>query len=146
VIVTDTDNAAAAAIPSASGHFPASFDEALKFFEDPHFCVRYLSHLRWPEGIECPYCQRRTVCSYVSTRRVFKCRICRKQFSPRAKTILEDSAIPLNKWFAAIWMLANSDRRVSSVEIHRVLGISQKSAWFLLQRLRLAAQSEHESL
>ncbi len=98
--------------------------------------------MRWTDGVTCPYCQGKAV-SYLSTRRKWKCmnKECHKQFSVKVGTIMEDSPIGLDKWLAAIWMIANDKNGISSYEIHRALDITQKSAWFLLHRIRLAMQT-----
>lgn len=122
--------------------FPKTLQEAIKFFADPETCVTFMAQLRWPEGVTCPDCEGKAV-SYLSTRRMWKCmnKACHKQFSVKRGTIMEDSAIGLDKWLAAIWLIANAKNGVSSYEIHRALGVTQKSAWFLLHRIRLAMQT-----
>ena len=103
----------------------------------PRFC-----QMRWPNGVVCPHCEGKAV-SYLSTRRTWKCmnKACHKQFSVKVGTIMEDSAIGLDKWLCAIWMIANCKNGISSYEIHRAIGVTQKSAWFLLHRIRLAMQT-----
>jgi len=103
-------------------------------------CHDYLEHMRWPNGVECPICLSREV-SYLSTRRLWKCKACKKQFSVKVGSIMEDSPIGLDRWMAAIWLIANAKNGISSYEIHRALGITQKSAWFLLHRIRKAMQN-----
>ena len=122
--------------------FPKTLQEAIKFFADPDTCVTFMAQLRWPEGVTCPHCQGKAV-SYLSTRRMWKCmnRECHKQFSVKVGTIMEDSAIGLDKWLAAIWLIANAKNGISSYEIHRALGVTQKTGWFLLHRIRLAMQT-----
>jgi len=78
---------------------------------------------------------------YVKSRRIWKCRACAKQFSVKVGTIFEDSPIGLDKWLAAMWMIANAKNGISSYEIHRALGVTQKTAWFMLHRIRLALQA-----
>lgn len=123
-------------------HFPKTLQEAIKFFSDLDTCNTFLAQLRWPDGVTCPHCQGKAV-SYLSTRRTWKCmnKACHKQFSVKVGTIMEDSAIGLDKWLAAIWLIANAKNGVSSYEIHRAIGVTQKSAWFLLHRIRLAMQT-----
>jgi transposase-like protein len=123
-------------------NFPKTLQEAIKFFADPDTCVTFMAQLRWPEGVTCPDCNGKAV-SYLSTRRMWKCmnKACHKQFSVKRGTIMEDSAISLDKWLAAIWLIANAKNGISSYEIHRALGVTQKSAWFLLHRIRLAMQT-----
>jgi transposase-like protein len=123
-------------------NFPKTLQEAIKFFADPDTCVTFMAQLRWPEGVTCPDCNGKAV-SYLSTRRMWKCmaKECHRQFSVKRGTIMEDSAISLDKWLAAIWLIANAKNGISSYEIHRALGVTQKSAWFLLHRIRLAMQT-----
>jgi transposase-like protein len=122
--------------------FPKTLQEAIKFFADPETCVTFMAQLRWPEGVTCPNCEGKAV-SYLTTRRMWKCmdKDCRKQFSVKVGTLMEDSAIGLDKWLAAIWLIANAKNGISSYEIHRALGVTQKSGWFLLHRIRLAMQT-----
>jgi transposase-like protein len=123
-------------------HTPKTLQEAIRFFSDPDTCIQFMTPLRWPNGIKCPNCGS-TEHSYLKTRRVWKCRAkaCRKQFSIKVGTIMEDSPLGLDKWLAAIWLIANAKNGISSWEVHRALGITQKSAWFLLHRIRLAMQT-----
>ncbi|HEX8140691.1 MAG TPA: IS1595 family transposase [Pyrinomonadaceae bacterium] len=123
-------------------NFPKTLLEAIKYFSDPDTCNTFMAQLRWPDGVTCPHCEGKAV-SYLSTRRKWKCmnKECHKQFSVKVGTIMEDSPIGLDKWLAAIWMIANCKNGVSSYEIHRALGVTQKSAWFLLHRIRLAMQT-----
>src|SRR5687767_5105707 len=120
--------------------FPRTLQQAITYFSDAENCVSFLSQLRWPEGVECPICDGTEV-SYLSTRRLWKCKACKKQFSVKVGSIMEDSPISLDKWLAAIWLIANAKNGISSMEIHRSLGITQKSAWFLLHRIRKAMQN-----
>ena len=123
-------------------NFPKTLLEAIKYFSDLDTATTFMAQLRWPDGVTCPHCQGKAV-SYLSTRRKWKCmnKECHKQFSVKVGTIMEDSPIGLDKWLAAIWMIANCKNGISSYEIHRALGITQKSAWFLLHRIRLAMQT-----
>jgi transposase-like protein len=114
--------------------------EAIRYFSDPDACLNFLIPLRWRDGIACPRCESKEY-SFLSTRRLWKCKGCKKQFSIKVGTIMEDSPIGLDKWLAAIWLIANAKNGVSSWEVHRSLGITQKSAWFLLHRIRLAMQT-----
>jgi transposase-like protein len=122
--------------------FPQTLQEAILYFKDLETCTTFMAQLRWPDGVTCPHCQGKAV-SYLSTRYKWKCmnKECHKQFSVKVGTIMEDSPIGLDKWLAAIWMIANAKNGVSSYEIHRALDITQKSAWFLLHRIRLAMQT-----
>jgi len=125
---------------SSKQKLPTTLLEAIRYFADPDVCVEYVAKMRWPDGPVCPRCES-TEHSYISTRRVWKCKSCKRQYSVKVGSIFEDSAIPLDKWLAAIWMIANSKNGVSSHELGRSLGVTQKSAWFMLHRIRLAMQT-----
>lgn len=114
---------------------PKTLQQAIQYFTDEQVCIDAVASMRWANGPECPYCQTKEP-YYLASQKRWKCRSCRKQFSVKVGTIFEDSAIPLNKWLPALWMLVNDKNGVSSYELHRALGISQKSAWFVLHRLR----------
>jgi transposase-like protein len=118
---------------------PKTLQEAIVFFSNRDNCVRYLVECRWPDGVVCPTCGRSDV-SYVAKRRVWQCktRHPKAQFSVKVGTIFEDSPISLDKWLMAMWMVPNCKNGISSWEIHRSLGVTQKTAWFLLHRIRLA--------
>src|SRR2546427_1233074 len=118
---------------------PATLLEAMKYFADPHSCLRFVADLRWPNGVACPRCQAKEP-RFIKTRRLWECKGCHKQFSVKVGTIFEDSAIGLDKWLCAIWMIVNAKNGVSSYEIHRSLGVTQKTAWFMMHRIRLALQ------
>lgn len=120
--------------------FPKTLQEAIKFFADLDTCTTFMAQIRWPEGVTCPICEGKAV-SYLSTRRLWKCKACKKQFSVKQGTVMEDSPIGLDKWLAAVWLIANAKNGISSCEIARALGVTQKSAWFLLHRIRLAMQN-----
>lgn len=120
---------------------PRSLLEAVKYFADKDIALDFVRAMRWPQGVTCPHCQAPDP-SFLKTRRIWKCRSCRKQFSAKVGTIFEDSPLPLSKWLPAIWMLANAKNGVSSYELGRALGVTQKTAWFMLHRIRLAMQSE----
>jgi transposase-like protein len=120
---------------------PQTLVEAIRYFSDPEVCIRFVAELRWPEGKPvCPVCGGKEH-SYLTTRRLWKCKGCKKQFSVKVGTIFEDSPLGLDKWLAAIWLIGNAKNGVSSYEIHRAIGITQKSAWFVLHRIRLAMQA-----
>jgi transposase-like protein len=111
--------------------------EAIRFFSDPQICVEAVANVRWPDGPFCPKCLRRRL-SFLKTRLMWKCLDCKKQFSVKVGTIFEDSPVGLDKWLTAMWMLANCKNGISSYEIGRGLGVTQKTAWFMLQRIRYA--------
>jgi transposase-like protein len=124
-------------------HEPKTLQEAIQYFADPNNCIDYLANRRWKDSVpECPTCGSREV-SFMPSRRVWQCktRHPKCQFSIKVGTIFEDSPIGLDKWLTAMWMMANCRNGVSSWEIHRTLGVTQKSAWFMLQRIRFAMQS-----
>jgi transposase-like protein len=120
---------------------PPTLVEAVRYFADPDICVRFVAAVRWPDKPECPNCQGKEH-FYLKTRRVWKCKACSKQFSVKVGTIFEDSAVPLDKWLIAFWMLVNCKNGVSSYELERDLKVTQRTAWFMLQRLRLATQAK----
>jgi len=111
--------------------------EAIRYFSDPMVCLEFVSKAKWPDGPECPRCQGKKL-SFLRTRLMWTCLGCRKQFSVKIGTIFEDSPIPLDKWICAMWMLANCKNGVSSYEIANDLKVTQKTAWFMLQRIRHA--------
>jgi transposase-like protein len=119
---------------------PKTLVEAIRYFSDPDNCHNFLLPLLWPEGIACPRCGSKNH-SFLSTRRLWKCKDCKKQFSIKVGTIMEDSPLGLDKWLTAMWLIVNAKNGISSYEVHRDLGITQKSAWFLMHRIRLAMQS-----
>jgi len=120
--------------------FPTTLQQAILYFSDANNCSNFLSQMRWPNGVECPVCDSREV-SYLSTRRLWKCKACKKQFSVKVGSIMEDSPIGLDRWMAAIWLIANAKNGISSCELARSLGMTQKSAWFVLHRIRKAMQN-----
>jgi len=119
---------------------PKTLQQAIVYFSDPDRAFDYAKKLRWPDGeVVCPRCGEAKN-YFIKTRKLWLCRGCNKQFTLKVGTIFEDSGLGLDKWMTAFWMLCNCKNGVSSMEIHRTLGITQKSAWFMLQRLRLAMQ------
>jgi transposase-like protein len=121
---------------------PRTLMEAIRHFADPDVSLKTMVELRWPNGVHCPTCGRVDV-RYIATRRLWECKEKhpKRQFSAKLGTIFEDSPLGLDKWFTAIWMIANCKNGVSSYEIHRALGVTQKTAWFMLHRIRLAMQA-----
>lgn len=119
---------------------PTNLLEAIRYFSDLDVATDYVAKLRWPGGPVCPRCGA-TEYSYISTRRIWKCKGCKKQYSVKVGTIFEDSALGLDKWLPAVWLAANSKNGISSHELGRALGVTQKSAWFMLHRIRLAMQN-----
>jgi len=117
---------------------PKTLTEAIRFYEDPANCIAVVKEMRWPDGEPiCPHCGVRRNYWLAKVMR-WKCAACRKQFTAKTGSIFEDSPIALDKWLIAIWMLANSKNGVSSYELARSIGVTQKSGWFMLQRIRYA--------
>lgn len=115
---------------------PVTLQQAIAYFADADRAFDYAKFLRWPEGkVICPRCESGSN-SFVKTRRLWFCNGCKKQFTVKVGTIFEDSALGLDKWMTAVWMICNSKNGISSYELHRALGITQKSAWFMLHRIR----------
>ena len=120
---------------------PETLIEAVRYFSDKKTCAEYMVKIKWPDGvIRCPKCGGENV-GLLTTREIYKCRACKKQFSAKVDTIFENSPLGLDKWFVAIWMEANCKNGISSLELHRALGITQKSAWFMGHRIRLAMRT-----
>ncbi len=121
---------------------PKTLLEAIKHFADPDVTHNLMVSMRWPHGVHCPTCGRTDV-RFISTRRIWECKEKhpRRQFSFKVGTIFEDSPISLDKWFAGIWMVANCKNGISSYEMARDLGITQKSAWYMDHRIRLAMKT-----
>jgi transposase-like protein len=122
---------------------PETLQDAINFFSEPDNCLGYLIARRWPDGVECPTCGATDV-RFITTRRMWECKNThpRKQFSVKVGSIMEDSAIGLDKWLVAMWLVANCKNGISSYELHRTIGVTQKSAWFMLHRIRLAMQDD----
>lgn len=111
--------------------------DVMMHFSDESVCKKYLEKKRWEDGnIICPHCKHDG--KIYIMKKNYKCSSCRKQFSVTKGTIFENSAIPLQKWFAAIWLMTSHKKGISSLQLHRDLGVTQKSAWFMLQRIRYA--------
>lgn len=120
--------------------FPETLMGAVKYFANPDNAFAFMVAIRWPDGkICCPNCSCERV-SFLSTRKLWKCLECKKQFSAKVGTIFEDSALGYDKWFPAFWMIVNAKNGISSCELARAIGVTQKSAWHMLHRIRLALQ------
>jgi transposase-like protein len=119
---------------------PLTLIDVIRNFSDPDVCVQFVASLRWSDGPECPMCGGKDH-SYLKTRHIWKCKACKKQFSVKVGTIFEDSPIGLDKWLCAMWLMTDCKNGISSYEMARDLGIIQKSAWFMLHRVRKAQQS-----
>jgi len=122
---------------------PTTLIEAVRYFADPDIALAFMAKLRWPNGVVvCPTCEDTDV-RFLPSRRLWQCRNRhpRSQFSIKVGTVMEDSPIGLDKWLPAFWMIINDKNGVSSHEMARSLGVTQKSAWFMLHRIRLAMQT-----
>src|SRR4051812_44391631 len=123
---------------------PKSLMEAVKFFTDLDVCHARMAQIKWPDGVvKCPECGGENV-GIIASRRMFQCKAkdCRKQFSVKVGTIFEDSPLGLDKWFVAVWSIVNAKNGISSCELARALGVTQKSAWFMLHRVRHALKAQ----
>lgn len=120
---------------------PTTLLQATRYFSDLDVCRETLVALRWPDGVTCPTCGSGAVV-FLKTRKIWKCSNdhTKRQFSVKVGTIFEDSPIGLDKWFMAMWLLGNCKNGISSLELHRSIKVTQKTAWFMLQRIRLAMQ------
>jgi len=117
---------------------PETLQKAIAFFSDPENAFKAAVEFRWPGGnVTCPRCNGKKH-SFIKTRRIWFCYDCKKQFTVKVSTIMEDSPIGLDKWMIAIWMIANCKNGVSSYELGKVLGVRQNTAWFMLHRIRTA--------
>jgi len=122
--------------------FPKTLHDAIKYFADDDRALDFMKSIRWPDGvIKCPTCASTDV-SFLSTRRIWKCKNAheKRQFSVKVGTVLEDSPIAIDKWLCGFWLIANCKNGISSYELAKDIGITQKSAWFMLHRIRLAMQ------
>src|SRR5689334_11299969 len=126
----------------AANESPRTLQEAVIHYADRDVCQRELVAARWPDGVECPTCGRKDV-AYLANQRRWQCKgkHPKRQFSAKLGTIFEDSPISLCKWFVAIWLISSAKNGISSYELHRAIGVTQKTAWFMLHRIRLAMQT-----
>ena len=115
--------------------------ELYKRFPTEEACNKYLEEQRWREKIVCPHCNHDVVYRFKDGK-YFKCKACRLKFTVRVGTIFEDSHLPLQKWFFAIYILNSLKKGISSIQLAKYLGITQKSAWFVLHRIRIATEQE----
>jgi transposase-like protein len=118
---------------------PTNLQDAIRYFADLDRCTEILAASRWPEGVTCPTCANKEV-RYIKTRRLWECKTKhpKRQFSVKVGTVFEDSPIGLDKWFTAAWLIANCKKGISSHEIARDINVTQKTAWFMDHRIRLA--------
>jgi transposase-like protein len=123
---------------------PKTLQEAIIYFADADNCLNYLVSKRWANGVVCPTCGSKKV-GFLANQRRWQCsnKHPKRQFSVKVGTIFEDSPLGLDKWLPAVWLVTNCKNGVSSWEVHRDLGVTQKTAWFMLHRIRLAMQGEN---
>ncbi|HVU47229.1 MAG TPA: IS1595 family transposase [Terracidiphilus sp.] len=120
---------------------PVTLQQAIVYFSDSDRAFEYAKFLRWPDNkVTCPRCESDSN-SFVKTRKIWFCNGCKKQFTIKVGTIFEDSPIGLDKWMTAVWMICSYKNGISSYELHRTIGVTQKSAWFMLHRIREAMKS-----
>jgi transposase-like protein len=118
---------------------PTNLVEAVRYFDDLDTATEFIAKIRWPDGPLCPRCGSGDY-SYLTTRRLWKCKACAKQYSVKLGTFFEGSPIGLNKWLPAVWAVANDDRPTTRYLAH-MLGVTQKSAWLMLQRVQAAVRT-----
>src|SRR5271165_1825948 len=131
----------------ANSNEPKTLQEAITYFSNPDNCLAYMIPRTWPNGVvTCPTCGR-TDPKFLANQHRWQCKSVhpKRQFSAKVGTIFEDSPIPLDKWLPAVWMIVNDKNGISSWELHRAIGVTQKTAWFMLHRIRLAMQDESGS-
>jgi transposase-like protein len=118
---------------------PETLQEAIQFFTDPEIATEFVRDIRWPDGVECPTCGSKEV-TYLKNQRRWKCKTNhpKQQFSVKVGTIFEDSPIGLDKWLPAAWLVTTCKNGISSYELSRDLKVTQKTAWFILHRVRVA--------
>ena len=118
---------------------PKTLQDAILYFSDPVRCREYVVVRRWPGGVTCPRCGNQKV-KFQEKYNRWQCSIRhdRRQFTVKTGTIFEDSPLGLDKWLCAMWLVVNCKNGVSSYEIHRAIGVTQKTAWFMDHRIRLA--------
>lgn len=123
---------------------PKTLMEAVRYYSCRDVCHTEMVKAKWPDGkIVCPHCGAKgDRIGQVATRRLIRCKDCRKQISAKVGTIFEDSPLSLDKWFVAVWAVANCKNGISSYELGRAIGVRQPTAWFMLQRIRKAMEAE----
>lgn len=119
--------------------------EFLKKFPTEDSCEKYIETSRWPRGLYCPHCDNQRVYR-LETQKRFKCSVCKKQFTVRTNSVLAESKVPLQKWLMAVWILTSHTKGISSVQLSKTLGVTQKTAWFLAHRIRETFAEGHGGL
>jgi hypothetical protein len=122
---------------------PKTLREAIIYFSSMQNCIDYMVVRRWPDGVVCPTCGRKDA-RFLAKQGKWQCKSvhAKRQFSLKTGTVMEDSPIGLEKWLPAMWLLSSAKNGISSYELSRALGVTQKSAWFMLHRIRLAMKNE----
>ncbi|MCX6634041.1 MAG: IS1595 family transposase [Acidobacteria bacterium] len=122
---------------------PQTLQETVMHFSNPSNCLTYMVARRWPQGVTCPTCGSTSV-SFLANQRKWQCSSHhpKRQFTLKTGTIFADSPLALDKWLPAVWMLCNCKNGMSSWELHRAIDVTQKTAWFMLHRVRLALQGK----
>ena len=119
-------------------NLPKTLVGITRYFADPQICIDFVAFLRWENGEPvCVHCKE-TGAYFLASRKIYKCKKCRKQFSVKMGTIFEESAVSLDKWLIAIWQIANCKNGISSYELGRDIGVTQRTAWFMNHRIRTA--------
>src|SRR5437879_13337705 len=123
----------------ADNKTPKTLTEAIIYFANPDNCLNYLAARRWPDGVICPTCGRDDV-TFLAKQKKWQCKSAHKQrqFSAKVGTIFEDSPLGLDKWLTAVWLITSAKNGISSYEVHRAIGVTQKTAWFMVHRIRTA--------
>jgi transposase-like protein len=121
---------------------PETLQDAITLFADPLVAHTFMAAIVWPDGKpKCAHCGSANVGTFSGKRMVSNCKDCKKQFTVKIGTLFADSPLPLSKWLPAIWLIVNAKNGISSYEVGRALGVTQKTAWFMLHRIRLAMQN-----
>jgi len=119
--------------------FPETLIGAVRYFSDEAICRDFVAGLRWPNGVRCMRCDANEL-GFISSRSLWRCKACKYEFTVKKGTIFEDSPIALSKWLPALWMYSAFKKGVSSHQLARNLGVTQKTAWFMSHRIRLAME------
>ena len=122
-------------------NIPETALEAIRHFGDLVNCHDFLVSLRWSKGVRCPHCDSDKVGKFSGKRMVSNCKNCKKQFTVKVGTIFEDSPLGLDKWIPAVWLIVNAKNGISSCELARTLGVTQKTAWHMGHRIRKAVHA-----
>ncbi len=120
---------------------PQTLIQAVRYFSDPAVCRDILAARRWPDGVTCHRCGGENPW-FKRAKGIWRCRACKRDFSVKVGTIFEDSPISLTRWFPAIWLVSSSKKSVSSPQLAKAIGVTQKTAWFMLHRIRLLMRDE----